>query len=115
MSVNFIQAFGIGYLKQHPDGQVRVHSEDPKPILRVKPNASSNFRRYTFVTAVLGLDPAGKLGLDASDYKVGVILYSLRFETLPMILYFQDGFGCISLSYECYSFMGLCIEPLGFL
>ena len=69
----FFQAFGIGYLKLHPDGQVRVHSEDPKPILRVKPDASSNFRRYTFVTAVLGLDPAGKLGLDASDYKVSLV------------------------------------------
>ena len=54
----------------HPDGQVQVHSDDPKPVIRVKPDASSGFRRYSFVNAVLGLDPVGKLGLTASDYKV---------------------------------------------
>ena len=58
----------------HPDGQVRVHSDDPKPIIRVKPSATSGFRRFGFVNAVLGLDPAGKLGLVASDYRV-LVLY----------------------------------------
>ena len=65
-----LQSFGIGYLALHPDGQVRVHSDDPRPVLRVKPDAASGFRRYDFVCAVLGLDPVGKLGLNASDYKV---------------------------------------------
>ena len=64
------QSFGIGYLKLHPDGQVRVHGEDPRPIIRVRPDKTSNFRRYGFVDAVLSLDPVGKLGLHASDYKV---------------------------------------------
>ena len=66
------QSFGIGYIRLHPDGQVRVHADDPKPILRVKPDARSGFRRYGFVDAVLGLDPVGKLGLLASDYKVSL-------------------------------------------
>ena len=57
-------------MKSHPDGQVRVHAEDPRPIIRVKPDSTSGFRRYGFVDSVLGLDPAGKLGLVASDYQV---------------------------------------------
>ena len=40
----------------------------------MKPDQSSNFRRYTFVTAVLGLDPVGKLGLSSADYRVSVIV-----------------------------------------
>ena len=64
------QSFGIGYKQVHPDGQVRVHSNDPRPVIRVKPDTSSNFRRYSFVDAVLSLDPVGRLGLLASDYKV---------------------------------------------
>ena len=66
------QAFGIGYRQVHPDGQVRVHSEDPKPSLRVKPDSVSRFSRYSFVEAVIELDPIGKLGLKASDFKVSV-------------------------------------------
>ena len=64
------QAFGIGYKTLHPDGVVRVHSDEPRPILRVKPDEASRFRRYNFVNAVLALDPAGKLGLTSSDYQV---------------------------------------------
>ena len=64
------KAFGIGYRKIYPDGMVRIHADDPKPMIRVKPSANSGFRRYGFVDAVLGLDPAGKLGLQASDFKV---------------------------------------------
>ena len=64
------QAIGMGYLKLHPDGQVRVHADEPKPIIRVKPDSSSGFRRYGFVDAVLALDPVGRLGLEASDYRV---------------------------------------------
>lgn len=64
------QSFGIGYKRLYPDGQVRVHSNDPRPIIRVKPDSSSNFRRYSFVDAILALDPVGRLGLLASDYKV---------------------------------------------
>ena len=64
------QSFGIGYKRLYPDGQVRVHSNDPRPLIRVKPDSSANFRRYNFVDAVLALDPVGKLGLMASDYKV---------------------------------------------
>ena len=66
----FFQSFGIGYKQVHPDGQVRVHSNDPRPVIRVKPDTSSNFRRYSFVDTVLSLDPVGRLGLLASDYKV---------------------------------------------
>ena len=66
----FFQSFGIGYRQLHPEGQVRVHSDDPRPIIRVKPDADSGYRRYGFVDAVLGLDPVGKLGLTSSDYKV---------------------------------------------
>ena len=65
-----LQSFGIGYLRLHPDGQARVHSDEPKPILRVKPTAAAGFRRYGFVDAVLGLDPIGKLGMLQSDFKV---------------------------------------------
>ena len=54
----------------HPDGQVKVHADDPKPILRVKPDPTSGFRRFGFVDAVLALDPVGKLGLTAADFKV---------------------------------------------
>ena len=54
----------------------------------MKPDPTSGWRRYTFVAAVLGLDPAGKLGLDASDYKVRQIFvlvtyfYSFLFDFL---------------------------------
>ena len=64
------QAFGIGYRQVHPDGQVRVHSEESKPMLRVKPNLASRYQRLGFVDSVLELDPIGKLGLKASDFKV---------------------------------------------
>ena len=60
-------------MRVHADGQVRVHGDEPKPILRVKPDSSSGFRRYGFVDAVLALDPVGRLGLDASDYKVNFL------------------------------------------
>ena len=87
------QSFGIGYQTLNPDGLVRVHADEPKPILRVKPDAKSGFRRYGFVDAVLALDPVGKLGLTAADFKVieyfsstmlnfirlGVIVYSYSF------------------------------------
>ena len=53
---------------------VKVHGDDPKPIIRVKLSATANFRRYGFVDAVLGLNPAGKLGLGASDYKVILLI-----------------------------------------
>ena len=59
----------------YPDGQVRVHSEDPKPMLRVKPNLAAKYTRLGFVDAVLELDPIGKLGLKASDFKVIVRFY----------------------------------------
>ena len=65
-----LQSFGIGYRKLHPEGQVQVHADDPRPIIRVRPDQKSGFRRYGFVDAVLGLDPVGKLGLVASDYRV---------------------------------------------
>ena len=68
--MHLLQSFGLGYRALHPDGLVRVHSDDSKPMLRVKPDAKSGFRRYGFVDAVLGLDPAGKLGLDSADYRV---------------------------------------------
>ena len=81
------QSFGIGYKRLYPDGQVRVHSNDPRPIIRVKPDSSSNFRRYNFVDAVLTLDPVGKLGLMASDYKVSALVYyfSLCFSVFPLL------------------------------
>ena len=79
--INF-QAFGIGYLKLNPDGQVKVHSEDPKPILRVRPDAHSRFRRYGFVDAVLGLDPVGRLNLQQSDYKVLILGF---FNNVPFL------------------------------
>ena len=47
-----------------------MHSEDPKPMLRVRPNSAARFRRFGFVDAVVELDPIGKLGLKASDFKV---------------------------------------------
>ena len=47
-----------------------MHSDDPKPILRVRPGETSRFERYSFVEAVLALDPVGRLGLVASDYRV---------------------------------------------
>ena len=65
-----LQAFGIGYRAVHPEAVVRVHSDEPRPILRLKPDPSSSFRRYNFVSAVLALDPVRKLGLTASDYQV---------------------------------------------
>ena len=61
----------------HPDGQVRIHTDEPSPIIRVRPDTSSGFRRYGFVNAVLGLDPAGRLGLLSSDYQVQSNLYLL--------------------------------------
>ena len=64
------QSFGIGYKKQYPDGQVRVHTDEPNPVIRVRPDTSSGFRRFGFVDAVLNLDPVGKLGLLSSDYRV---------------------------------------------
>ena len=70
LPVILFQSFGIGYLALHPNGQVRVYSDDPRPVIRVKPDANSGFRRYGFVDAVLGLDPVSKLGLTATDYKV---------------------------------------------
>ena len=60
----------------YPNGEVRVHSEDPKPMIRVKPDAASRYQRYGFVDAVLGLDPVGKLGLKASDFKVMTQLFN---------------------------------------
>ena len=51
-----------------------MHSEDPKPMLRVKPSMASKYVRLGFVDSVLELDPIGKLGLKASDFKV--ILFS---------------------------------------
>ena len=60
----------MGYKRLHPNGLVRVHVDEPKPLLRVKPDATSGFRRYSFVAAVLALDPSGKLGLVSSDFQV---------------------------------------------
>jgi hypothetical protein len=65
-------------MRIHPDGQVRVQSEDPRPIIRVKPSSSAGFRRYGFVDSVLGLDPIGKLRLTAADYKVNIFLWFLH-------------------------------------
>ena len=66
----FLQSFGIGFKKMHPDGSVRVHANDPQPIIRVKPSESSRYQRFGFVDAVLNLDPDGRLGLLSSDYRV---------------------------------------------
>ena len=76
-SISPLQSFGIGYLRVHPDGQVRVHADEPKPIIRVKPSSTSGFRRYGFVDAVLGLDPLGKLGMLQSDFKACFIFLLL--------------------------------------
>ena len=67
------KAFGIGYKNLYPGGEVRVHGDEPKPVIRVKPSESSKYRRYSFVEAVLTLDPVGKLGLVSSDYRVRLL------------------------------------------
>ena len=66
------QSFGIGYSQIYPDGQVRVHAEQPQPMIRVRPDLRAAFKRYSFVDAVLNLDPVGTLRLLPSDYKVEV-------------------------------------------
>ena len=67
------KSFGIGYQKLNPDGQVRVHADEPNPVLRVRPDSSSRFRRFNFVDAILTLDPTGKLGLLSSDYQASCL------------------------------------------
>ena len=56
---------------------MRIHADEPKPIIRVKPDSGARYRRYGFVDAVLGLDPVGKLGLSAADYRVRMLLLFL--------------------------------------
>ena len=83
----FFQAFGIGYKKLHPDGQVRVHADDAKPVIRVKATATSKYQRFGFVESVMSLDPVGTLGLLASDHKVfGSILLLLRRVVVDYVL-----------------------------
>ena len=72
---SLFQSIGISYLSSHPDGQVRVHAEEPKPILRLRPNLQSGFRRYSFVDSVLALDPIGKMEMTAADFKVRFFLF----------------------------------------
>ena len=91
---------------------IRVHADEPKPVLRVKPDSKSNFRRYCFVEAVLSLDPAGKLGLLPSDYKVCCFIsWSL---VSPFVLFFlsHSFLVYLLLLFFLFCFSTVVVTPL---
>ena len=68
------QSLAKAYKLTNRDGDARVLSFQPRPMIKIKPNAKAGFRTYSFIEAISSLEPLNGLVMNDTDYQYVFIL-----------------------------------------